>query len=141
MNPPPLPSEPLRPKRPEPVKMLFLLFCIGVPIGLIVYGAQLLASLTGQPGSMPLLDIFVGIVCMVVRGIGMVRLFLMKADAWLYLLAALIIGFPISVMNVLGLYLMKKEVFTVIFATAVGYGIAIAIMIYAKSLFRRPKNV
>lgn len=137
MNPPPLPSESATRERPEFVNVLFLLFCIGAPVGLIVYSLQLFASLTGQPESMPLVDIFVGILCLLVRGTGIVRLYLMKADAWLYLLAAIILGVPISVMNVFGLYLSKKDVIAAALTTAIGYGVATAIMIYAFSLFRK----
>ena len=87
------PSEPsAKRERPDAVTVLFIIFCFGAVTFFGLFGFQIVEVLAGRDRSAGLLEVGVAIAALVVRSVGMIRLFLMKADCWLWLAAALVIS-------------------------------------------------
>src|SRR3954470_7057741 len=75
--------------RPDWVWVVLILFCIGAVINLVNFALLVLMDRPIPNKG----DLCIMLVLMLVRGVGYFRLFFLKQDAWLFLLAALVISF------------------------------------------------
>ncbi len=121
-------------KRPVFVTILLVLFCIGVPVWLInIVG--IFTAATGRVDSTILIAVVSSLVIVILRGVGMVRLFLMRADAWVPLAVAVVIDLPVKAMFLLHARAAGRDITGDLIATLVGWLIAVAIIVYAYRLF------
>lgn len=91
--------------------MLFVVFCFGAPLFFALFA---------------------------VRCVGMTRLFLLKADSWLWLVIALVIGLPITILSIFHHCVLGSDLTAPVLASVVHYLIAIGIIYYSYRLFHDP---
>ncbi len=114
-------------ERPDAIWFLLVAYCIGV----VVNFALILISALLPEGRIDPVALGVSLIAMALRGIGFVRLFFFKRDAWIYLVVAL---FIMMVSTVLDLVLGGVDFFTQrhsILYTLTGYAVGIAVVVYA----------
>jgi hypothetical protein len=131
-------SQPARRPRPDTVLVLFIIYCIGALVFYGLFVRQLGLSAKGIDKSATNLEIWGAILGLTVRSVGMVRLFLMKADSWLWLVVALVIQLPITILGILNHRVIGSDVTAPVLASAVQYLIATGIIVYAFRLFNDP---
>lgn len=122
--------------RPATVTVLFIVFCFGALAFFGLFALQIVEVNAGRDRSASVLEVGVAILALMVRSVGMFRLFLMKADAWLWLVAALVIGLPITIMSILNHRVLGDDITWPVLASAMHYLIATGIIVYARRLFR-----
>ncbi len=124
-------------ERPDWVWFLLILYGFGVVISFAIILFMLLSSKSGQPD---LVGIGIAVVVIALRGVGLVRLFYFKTDAWLYLALAL---FIIVANDALDLILGGADFFLQrhpIPQTLGSIATATAIIIYAFNLVQKEKS-
>lgn len=126
-------------KRPVVVTILFILFCLVVPFWLTAIIMVLLSPM-GRTGSSIYLAVAVSFFILVLRGVGMVRLFLMKPDAWIALSTALVLELPVAAMQMFRVRTEGMDATQMMIATVVGWAIAVGIIVYAYRLFHCPSQ-
>ncbi len=94
-------------KRPKFVWILFVLYWIGVPLTVVFMAVAALRLKNGGTPILAAVDIVVGILELTFRGIGIVRLFYLKKDAWLYLAFSSALLATNCTMDVIGAYMLK----------------------------------
>jgi uncharacterized membrane protein len=124
--------------RPAMVWALFIIFCFGALAFFGLFALQLVEVSQGRDKSASLLEVSGAILALGVRSVGMVRLFLMKADCWLWLVSALVIGLPITILSILNHRIIGSDLTGPVLASALHYLIATAIIVYAFRLFQEP---
>ncbi|MFZ4683711.1 MAG: hypothetical protein ACOYMS_14485, partial [Terrimicrobiaceae bacterium] len=103
-----------------------------------LFGFQIVEILAGRDRSAGLLEVSVAIVALVIRSVGMVRLFLMKADSWLWLAAALVIALPITILSILNHRVLGSDLTAPVLSSIVQYVVATGVIYYAYRLFPDP---
>ncbi len=133
------PSEPsAKRERPDAVTVLFIIFCFGAVTFFGLFGFQIVEVLAGRDRSAGLLEVGVAIAALVVRSVGMIRLFLMKADCWLWLAAALVIALPITILSILNHRVLGHDLTAPVLSSIVQYVVATGVIYYAYRLFPDP---
>ena len=127
-------SQPPGRKRPVLVTILFILFCLAVPFWLAAI-ITVISQPMGRTGNSIILAVVVPSLIMLMRGIGMVRLFLMKPDAWIALSTALVLELPVAALQLFRARTEGLEVSQLMIATAISWAIAVGIIVYAYRLF------
>lgn len=121
-------------KRPLVVTILFILFCLAVPFSLAAILSVVFQPM-GRTGYSIILAVVVPSFIILVRGIGMVRLFLMKPDAWVALATALVLDLPVAALQLFRARTEGIDVTSLMVATVVGWAISVGIIVYAYRLF------
>lgn len=129
------PASPVGLPRPLAVVALYIIFCFAAVAFFVLFGMQLVNVVKGFDKSAGVLEVSGAILALAVRFVGMTRLFLMKADSWLWLVAALVIGLPITILSILNHRVLGNDLTAPVLASAVHYLIATAIIVYAFRLF------
>lgn len=124
--------------RPGPVVALYIIFCFAAVAFFVLFGMQLVNVAKGLDKSASVLEVSGAILALAVRSVGMTRLFFMKADSWLWLVVALVIGLPITILSILNHRVIGSDLSAPVLVSAVHYIIAIGIIVYAFRLFQEP---
>ncbi len=127
-----------RPGRPPVVVVLCLVFLFAALVSFVYFGLRIEEVITGRDRSAELWQVCVPVVALVVRCIGMVRLYLMRENCWLWLATAVVIELPATVMSLLRGRLLGHDLTTSVLTGTVHYLIAIGIIYYAFRLFNAP---
>jgi len=125
-------------ERPDAVTVLFIIFCFGAVTFFALFGFQVMEVLAGRDRSAGLLEVGVAIGALVIRSVGMVRLFLMKADCWLWLVAALVIALPITILSILNHRVLGHDLTAPVLSSIAQYVVATGVIYYAYRLFPDP---
>lgn len=128
-------AQPTNHTRPPTVVALFIIFCFGAALFFGLFGYQLVEVAGGRDKSATIIEVSGAIFALMVRSVGMARLFLMKADSWIWLVVAVVIGLPITILGILNHRVIGSDITWPIIASAVHYIIAIAVIVYAFRLF------
>lgn len=132
------PSLPTPQERPAAVLVLSIIYLFGAILFFGLFSLQMVDVAVGRDKSATILEVSGAILALIVRSVGMVRLFLMKADSWLWLVVALVIGLPITILGILNHRVEGSELTSPVLASAVHYLIATGIIVYAFRLFHDP---
>jgi hypothetical protein len=124
--------------RPLAVVALYIIFCFAALTFFVLFGLQLVYVVKGLDKSASVLEVSGAMLALAVRFVGMTRLFLMKADSWLWLVVALVIGLPITILSILHHRLLGNDLTAPVLASVVHYLIATGIIVYAFRLFQEP---
>jgi hypothetical protein len=130
----PLPAQ----SRPDAVLVLYIVFCIGAALFFGLFGYQLIEVYKGNDKSATILEVSGAILALIVRSVGMTRLFFMKADSWLWLVVAVVIGLPVTILGILNHRVIGSDITWPVIASAAHYIIAIGVIVYAFRLFSDP---
>lgn len=122
------------PERPAVVTALFAAFCVWALVFFAMYGFQLFRVHSGHDRSATLLEVIAAIFVLGIWCLGMTRLFLMRADAWVWLTIGLILGLPLTAMSILHLRVLGFDLTWTVLASVVRYLIGTAIIYYAYRL-------
>lgn len=122
-------------ERPAAVLALFIIFCFGALLFFGLFGFQLVEVTQGRDKSATVLEVSGAIFALMVRCVGMYRLFKMKADAWIWLVVAVVIGLPITILGILNHRVLGSDITWPVIVSGVHYIISIAIIVYAFRLF------
>lgn len=122
-------------ERPAAVLALFVIFCFGALLFFGLFGFQLVEVTQGRDKSATVLEVSGAILALLIRSAGMLRLFLMKADSWLWLVAAVVIGLPFTILGILNHRVLGSDITWPVIVSGVHYIISIAIIVYAVRLF------
>lgn len=115
-------------KRPVFATILFVLFCLGVPVWLFAIGS----TIFGQNADSTLwMMSLISLAILILRGVGMVRLFLMKPDAWVPMAVALIIELPVVAVFFLRHRLYGVDLTKGLLNASIGWVIAVGVIVYA----------
>ncbi|HET6407224.1 MAG TPA: hypothetical protein VFG14_05030 [Chthoniobacteraceae bacterium] len=128
-------AQPANQARPDAVVALFIIFCFGAALFFGLFGYQLVDVVHGRDKSASVLEVSGAIFALMVRSVGMIRLLLMKADSWVWLVVAVVIGLPITILGILNHRVIGSDITWPVIASAAHYIIAIGIIVYAFRLF------
>ena len=107
--------------------VLLILYCIGAVIS---FGVLVLAAMAPD-GPVDFAMLAASTVVLILRGIGFVRLFHFRQDAWTYLAAAFLVVVASDALDfLLGGAAVFEEGHPPI-TTFIGYGVAVAVIVYA----------
>jgi len=126
-------------KRPDFVSFIFAVFCFASVMSVGVYGLTFFSVITGRVSEPPLIDVVTVMVVWGVRAAGFVRLFCMRDDAWFYLLAAIILNLPMTLLNLYANHALNRVNVDALAYEVAGYAFAVAISTYAFLLSHRNK--
>jgi hypothetical protein len=123
-------------ERPDWVWFLLIFYGIGI---LISFAIILFMMLSSKNGQLDVVGIGIALVVMALRGVGLVRLYYFKSDAWLYLSLALFIIVGDAAFDFIfggtDFFFQKHSISRMIGGIATG----LAVIIYAYNLGQKEK--
>jgi hypothetical protein len=123
-------------ERPDWVWFLLIFYGFGTVISFAIILFMMLSSKNGQ---LDIVGIGIALVVMSLRGVGLVRLYYFKSDAWLYLSLALFIivtDAAFDLMGGTGFFLQRHSIPRMIG----GISTALAVIIYAYNFGQKEKS-
>jgi len=129
---------PVRRERPAAVTAIFLASLIFGLAFFVIYGLQIGEVRAGRDTSATLPQVIAAIVNMGVWCVGAIRLFQMKADAWIWMTAAVVFGLPLTILDIMGHRVQGHAIMWPIIADVVRYIVALGIIYYAYRFLNDP---
>lgn len=130
-QPPPLPGV----TRPRGVVLLMVLYWLVTPVVLFSWMILTFSASSGREGALTWLDLSILATDWILRGIGITRLFMMKANAWLYLLVAFCIYVSYTLMNIIERFATNRirndELLLTASSNVMGFVVLAAVVVYA----------